>query len=759
MYIKTLNGNPKRGARDVLLGQHTLIVGRNGSGKSSLIAVLTLAMGGWAELRGKSRERRQGELIDLAPALEGKLWADATLGSGEVCSWYTTGEEGRAKRPTMARPKALEGVECFPLHSIVEAMGGRPETFRAQLLRAVQSSPRDAMPSAYHTLYDDLYAQTTADQSSYARHAEVVALARRRATLHKREHERLRKAIMVCRSTVVEPASVREAARAALGQAQSRVLTLANKCGGYTQNGAGVRIEHRLTALIALIAAAPTQAVGVRVLTAIELKINRDLVNIRARLTALTHISSRFAEGTGPCQLCGGDVADRAGAATAFMANIKAATQQVTDATQASADVQVANKRLGVVLRSVLEEEKTALEALRPHVDALRAARWQMRKEASAVESQARNVATFAEADAHEAADAHAVKAQRAYSDLVEAATEATMVLINQARKELETSVKARLPQGYNIGIILQQGSREVCRIGLWRVVPCPQCGTTSTGTTCTRCGGSSTVRVLHTALCGAELGIIIPALASVLTPASHPCPVYVLDGGVLDGMGAFDPETLATLLEGLAAAPGQWIITSPVPPARKIAGWTLVQRGAVAQAATPAPAPALDVLAPSTDPDLSAVKNARHRKVILAVWRAASKPTTKPTALGIGAATGAYKSFGSIRFEQIMTAGVECGALEVSSTHISRAGYVDERDATPTEDVESNNVVAFPAPDAAFDTSELKRQRAPIEPADPVAPADIGEDSDEDPFLWVPPGAVDLTNIDAIDEIDDFDF
>ena len=134
-------------------------------------------------------------------------------------------------------------------------------------------------------------------------------------------------------------------------------------------------------------------------------------------------------------------------------------------------------------------------------------------------------------------------------TELVSACDRVLKGLTSRSRRAFVANVQQHLPKTDVFDLVLKQGKRNVCMFGFRR--------------------GDD----LHTALSGAEWARLTIALGAacmtggegilaVLTPEER----------------AFDPDTLASVMEALTSAPGQVILTSPIEPSKAIFGWTHIK-------------------------------------------------------------------------------------------------------------------------------------------------------------------------------------
>jgi hypothetical protein len=136
MFVKHVKGNVKEGV-DTPLGIRTLIVGDNGTGKSSIINAIELALGGFAsDVNGRSAVRTTSELITLKNTDKTDksklLQSSATLDNGGLCHWEVKKTPKGAGRATHTIPKNLK--VRFPFQEVKDNLTGSAATARQYLL-------------------------------------------------------------------------------------------------------------------------------------------------------------------------------------------------------------------------------------------------------------------------------------------------------------------------------------------------------------------------------------------------------------------------------------------------------------------------------------------------------------------------------------------------------------------------------------------------------------------------------------------------
>ena len=137
-YVRRVESNIKGVTSPIDLWPKTLILGKNGSGKSAITAAVELALTGRvSDVTGRAEVAREADLLALAPGRSGKLFARVTLSDGEVASWATEGTSESATRGTHSLPQGVNKATVLPLRQVREALLGSPQTARQFFVRHV----------------------------------------------------------------------------------------------------------------------------------------------------------------------------------------------------------------------------------------------------------------------------------------------------------------------------------------------------------------------------------------------------------------------------------------------------------------------------------------------------------------------------------------------------------------------------------------------------------------------------------------------
>jgi energy-coupling factor transporter ATP-binding protein EcfA2 len=122
-----IKGSP----REVELGQYTLVIGRNGIGKSAVSIAAQLAVADSAELNGKV-VKLPSRLIDLGNA-DG-AYAHAVLSNGTESSWGAARQADGSTKHLFEPAACVVPAEVLPLRAVRDVLSGNAETVRTAML-------------------------------------------------------------------------------------------------------------------------------------------------------------------------------------------------------------------------------------------------------------------------------------------------------------------------------------------------------------------------------------------------------------------------------------------------------------------------------------------------------------------------------------------------------------------------------------------------------------------------------------------------
>ena len=556
MYVKTIESNVKKGAKTEL-GRLTLIVGPNGSGKSSVVNGVELALTGRAsDVVGRVEVAKGIDLLTLAPADADALWAKATFNDGREAEWRCerNAKTGGAREPTHTLP--ADAKVSFPVRQVREALAGSPATVRAWLVGRIGATVSEAaimgmIPEDLHAPYLDLC------RPLFGYPAQILLDAREAASKQARTAGADAKAANTLAeqtgaNLAGEPSEdeieaarqrVRDAAVAASAATTPVVRPNLIALRGYAE--AKVQAYAELDAEVTRLTVADNHVIA---------QPNAEVARVRDALTRVLvfHAQKDAAE----CLVCASPIPHGAHALMFQRAEALAHAakgdvtvlenrERLTRLTAALPEAQrLAEEAVHRFRVAVAEDERiAALPAANPDAQgALRGAEEEVRRLEGAR-------AAWANVRAAKARARDLSARQRLYSDLHDAIEDAIGGVLDRARTDFVKKVQSYLPVEDAFDLVLTANGKEVCQFGFVR-------------------DGA-----LHTALSGAEWARLTLALAAAVTSGDE-ANVSILT----PEDRAFDAETLAAVLRGMANAPGQVILCSPVAPAgRAPKGWTVI--------------------------------------------------------------------------------------------------------------------------------------------------------------------------------------
>lgn len=524
-------------------GPRTIIIGKNGIGKSAIVNSIEAAgTGRVSDVAGRALLARDADLFMLAPPEAERVWSVAKLSDNSACEWsIDKGHKAKRTGPEIA----------FPLRDAREAILGSPETARKWILRngAEIEWYRDVIPlipESLRPLLKTRFDQVAGD-GSYALTAALETARQRVRELN---------AIVKAQRTITAPPQP-PPTDADLAQLEGVIQTWKSQAG---RAGALAQLDSLRAQLASAKLAVETHATRLGSVTA-ELQGLPPAAGNEELFRAAVLVCEAMAKAQATsCAICGGkanptDLSARAQRARERINAAEALAHRRADlifaGREADNDLGVARRELARIEALTVEAEKLAQvgEAKLPDVD-----------EKTATVRLASLRAVRAGWEASRRAEEAALQAEREateWDQLADALGKALGVLVEKARVGFEGRVQKFLPRADLFGVDLLDGDREVLRIGLRRL--------------------HGDRMQLHPALSGAEWARVTAALALATAPSEGPCVIVPEER-------AFDAETLADVLaafdEGTKAvgesAP-QVIVTSPVRPARVPAGWTVI--------------------------------------------------------------------------------------------------------------------------------------------------------------------------------------
>jgi hypothetical protein len=544
-------------------GKKTLILGRNGRGKSAIVNAIELAgTGAASDVAGRALMKLDADLSMLAPPGAEKVWSKARMQGGGEASWELS-KGHKAKRA---------GIEiAFPLRDVRAALLGSPETARKWILSVGSQIDRKEilalMPTSLHKRLDSIWPDGPLVGEGGADAANDLVFALEAAKRRVRDLNATARAARAFQAPSQPPPTDADiTATEAVIQAwiergadapPADTLTLVSE--------ARVTAEIRVDGLV-------QQATNLEAQLAALPPPNASLELRRAAVLVVEALASTQAT---DCAICGGktnlaDLRLRAEKGRAKINETIAIEKRREDLTFAHREVM---NDLGPARRELQRcqtEEARAKTAMEKRAADERPAPTITLADAKA-KLQGLHTLRAAWAAARRGEE-QALQAERdaiEWTQLSEALSSALGTLVEKARVAFCAEVQRYLPPSDLFGLDLVDGEREVLRVGLLRL--------------------SSDKMVLHAALSGAEWARVTAALALATAPGEGPCVVCPEER-------AFDAETLSDVLAAFDAAVAgdddapQIVITSPTAPTKIPPEWIVIHVGDDADAIKVAP-------------------------------------------------------------------------------------------------------------------------------------------------------------------------
>lgn len=587
LYVKRIIST-LQGGIDYELGPKTLIIGPNGTGKSTITRSVELALTGVAsDIAGRDEVAKAIELLTLATPGKG-LIAQALLSDGTEAKFElqrivkSRGAKVSTSAVDPVRPKSV-GDRVLPLRALKEAVLGKPETARKFFLsHTVREITRGDVLSRLPEQLKPLYEQAVNSSGILASRPEIDKLlsalefASKKAGDSTREANAAQKVTAQLGQGLPPPPTEADYAAAGASLASARAA-LEAAVTGYQQQAAASDAQRRVAELEAqLTAAVEKHAAAEAWLSTVEeaAKALPPLPSLpdwqEKVMAAVLAMDEAKAD---KCYACGG-AGDRLHA-RAEMVRAELATTEELRRKHARKDEMLAGARFEV------SNWASSARGARATLDALKEALPQPSAGAPALTiEQAREAVQVAETRLRDmdAAKAAWESTKRARDGSVTASSEASKWdllttacgevvrdLLDGGVAAFNARVQAYLPQSDRFGLRLRDGGREVCQFGLWRG------------------------EALSTALSGAEWARVTAALAAVCGPTSEDQLAVIRPEE-----RAFDPQTLAEVLAALGKVPQQVLLESPIAPISVPPGWRVIETRPTA-----APKPVLPPLPP----------------------------------------------------------------------------------------------------------------------------------------------------------------
>lgn len=555
VHVTSIRSNVKAGA-SCQLGAKTLIVGPNGSGKTSILNAITLALTGTAyDVAGAVSTSQAADIARHLGHGGDDLFSQAQLSDGYTVEWRRVG--------TTTTLPSDSPLDVQTLSS--DLLTGSNESKRAALNKLASPLSTDVDFAYIRQSYPDItlaaldeYVQAHADLSlmlPIERMTTVSARANEQVKAEKKKVAQLNAVIAGMAGAAGSPVSdadMAEAQRAqeAAGTIMPGAVTAAAKAHATAQQQTATANIDRLTSEIDVINAHLVEWTAYRdSLPAAEPAFPHDLAT--AILRVAEYADSLVRAGHHSCVMCGG--AQDPTAAVQQLANLRTWAQEQAapvDDPRAAADAQIAE--ITARLRQVTQQMQAAVTA-KAQADSVIAAPL-AEVDPEQIQATAARVANYdLRRAAHIKLAAERTNLMQAEKTLKTAevvgdiATKLLRALLTDALSKLEAAVSKYMPEGMTFAVVEQTphiliGFKD--RFGQFR-----------------------------SAASGAEEASILLALAAFRQEASARGQVIIAPER------QWSPERLAQTMKALEGAPGQVIIVSTVMPAGRIsrATWTVV--------------------------------------------------------------------------------------------------------------------------------------------------------------------------------------
>jgi len=540
---------------DVELGEKTLIVGANGRGKSRVVNAVELALTGRAsDLAGRADVAREADLLALAPGRRANLFAEATLSTGEKALFAVEYVgDGKARKADHDVPAWFAKQELLPVRAVREAMLGSADTACRQFLKwAGASAQRNLTDMVSPSLHGHLQRLVVLTPGVGVDGLEVAA---RKKKLEANASVKALEAALTTGGVSQAPPSEEDILTAQEACAGARKVLVAAQASQMRRNAA--QRKEQLAQTIGVLEAEAASAEGLYVQWRDHVAtLEKPAGNMATAQALLELLAFTLAGGDADCLMCG---------AQPGVEHLRQRHAAVNAAL--GAKMKAANDYAGAV--ASFNAAKTQMESAHTK---LAYARHAYNTAIESDEAEAGEVDYTTAAAACDAAETHLRKLQsaqaawRSYRTLMtqldtartdaaswkaleDALAQAGRLLLTDALSAFTGKVQSFLPSTDTFGMSLSEGAREVFHAGFDR-------------------GGA-----LHTALSGAEWARLTLAMSAAILPPDAALAVLTPEER------AFDPKTLAAVMRALSSAPGQVILTSPIPPHGKTpAGWTVVE-------------------------------------------------------------------------------------------------------------------------------------------------------------------------------------
>lgn len=547
--VKTNRANPN-GPIDVEIGDKTLIVGNNGSGKNAVLDALTFgAAGEMFDFAGRDSIRSISMLIQAAPDQAQTLYGEVTFADGRV----SRHELNRTKRGASKGEATVAQKVAFPIQDVRKALTGTTNTARTWLLNNALSSvqlsdvlrmiPDDDIRSTFEAIAD-----LTAPEGSDPE-ADVPGTINRVIEHASKQVRDANREIASVEAFLAEWGEVEDPTDAQIKRAEEDV-ELAR--GAWKKFSVIVQFRALAAARDAALErwqkalSKPADAPGPP---------PKDVDPLEH--DAVPYIERALRKGHNNCPACGSEISATTTAAHFVRLREQRAAWQAWQEKTAAFDriqreiehareaAQAAQRRLqAFAAEHSLDESVLNEQVDRPQEELEKA------KDALAALKAKREAANRLRSIERTRSDAR--RKVRLMGPVVEEAKEVQGKLLKKAVARFTALVQSFLPESDVFRLVLDEDGKDVCKFGFVH---------TATDNLKIKLSGAEWVR-LTVALAAAQVTNAESGVLHILVPEER----------------AYDPKTLRAMMEALVSAPGQVILTHPSPPFRgRVAGWTII--------------------------------------------------------------------------------------------------------------------------------------------------------------------------------------
>lgn len=545
LFVRRVRSNVKKGV-DCELSRLTLLVGPNGSGKTSVQNAIELAACGFAsDVEGRAKVKKGDMLAKLGPASATPLTAEVEFSDGRKASWkLNPNKRGGYHEPEHVSPNELHVV--FPVQEVREILGGSTDTIRMWLMSRVGSSVREAdvvekLPDDVQDVYRDRAKRVRREGMNEVDVLLAVIEAADKEARTLDAESRTAKQVIDTMSEGLsdEPtAGDIEAAEDAVRLAEDEYRE-AQRTPAAQRPDLNTLRANAISVVEAYKSAAETARLAFAAVPPMH-PAEEALIEFRGKMADICAVTVDV--GSKNCLVCDSPLnvslgaraahlrrENESGAAAVTAKRLAERKQEEADGLKAQAERLVQAYAAAERLASDMPSDPQAdLQALGDMVV-------KVRSEANELKLRKRQWANVRAARDQVRRNGDAAGKLK---DLSGACGDVVESLLVQAQKKFEAVVQSHLPASDKFALVLTENKKPVCRMGFRRG------------------------KTLHTALSGAEWARLTLALGcATFKPDSNTLAIFTPEER------AFDPQTLAAVMNALSSAPGQVILQSPNHP------------------------------------------------------------------------------------------------------------------------------------------------------------------------------------------------